>query len=179
MGLFGTRLEATAGKDDRWLRSSFGHDAGLPVTLKLSAFANCSVTGADGSVRIPSGIPLACHDATGAWLEDDHSYAPYGGDPSAQLLAGFLKGDIEIPAGYSGSVGGALLYAAVVDTGMLPFGMGSNVTLADVKAGNCLVVLVNTAVGSSAWQTTTTTTVAANSTTTTTVAATSTTQTSA
>ena len=66
MGLFGTRLEATAGKDDRWLRSSFGHDAGLPVTLKLSAFANCSVTGADGSVRIPSGIPLACHDATGA-----------------------------------------------------------------------------------------------------------------
>ena len=94
MGLFGTRLEATAGKDDRWLRSSFGHDAGLPVTLKLSAFANCSVTGADGSVRIPSGIPLACHDATGAWLEDDHSYAPYGGDPSAQLLAGFLKGDI-------------------------------------------------------------------------------------
>ena len=48
---------------------------------------------------------------------------------------------------------------------MLPFGMGSNVTLADVKAGNCLVVLVNTAVGSSAWQTTTTTTVAATSTT--------------
>lgn len=151
MGLFGTRLETTTGKDDRWLRSNFGHDAGLPVTLKLTAFQaaspdEASTTDADGTVHIPSGIPLACHDEAGEWLETDHSYVPYDGSVLTQQLAGFLKGDITVPAGYTGTVGGALLYAAVVRPALLPYSFAAKVTLADVKAGNCLVVLDQTGV---------------------------------
>lgn len=147
MGLYGTKLETTTGYDNRWLRSSFGHDAGLPVTLKLDAFptavgaTQAATKDDDGTVHIPAGIPLAAKAPNGSWLNAEHKYVPYLGDAETQVLAGFLKVTIDIPSGYTGEVSGALLYATVVRVAHLPFSFAGKVTLADVKAGNLIAVL--------------------------------------
>ena len=141
MSAFGVLVKKdTPGSSSAWLRSTFGHDTGLPIVLDISTFADG--TNMDAEARfIPSGIPLGRITTPGN--TGKHVYGPF--DPGAtdgrQTLAGFLKTDHEWPDGYTGDHHAALLQVAIIRQDELPYGYASVVTEAVAKASTGLVII--------------------------------------
>lgn len=140
MSAFGTLIRSdNATSSSAWLRSTFGHDTGLPILLDISTFEDG--VNYDAKTRhIPSGIPLGRITSP---TSGRHVYGPYDATATdgRQTLAGFLKHDHEWPEGYTADHSAALLQVAIVRAPELPYGYGDVITEAVAKAATGLVII--------------------------------------
>lgn len=106
------KTDAFGSDDQSWLASAHGTDAGVGITLDVSAFT-AGTHYPDG--YFPSGLPIAKITATGL-------YGPY--DDTAvdgrEVLSGHLMTPLKAPASTSTDVGGVLFGHGVVVEANLP-----------------------------------------------------------
>ena len=141
MSTFGVLVKQdNAISSSAWLRSTFGHDTGLPIVLDITKFTD-EVNMDAANRHIPSGIPLG--RITDGGEVGEFVYGPFDSTATdgRQKLAGFLKHDHEWPEGYNGVHHAALLQVAIVRGTELPYDYEEVITEAVAAASTGLVIL--------------------------------------